>query len=123
MKLCIKKAGMDPKTMWVHSFRKAFRKIVRKADIDDDDKEQLMGHAIKGSRQAYYDRNDIDQIRKCYEKCSFGRETPQSEVSKLRKQLEDEQTKRVYHEIRLEKLEKELEATRNMLKEMLAKQQ
>ena len=118
-KKCVKRAGMDPKTIWVHSFRKAFRKIVRQADIDDDDKEQLMGHAIKGSRQAYYDRHDLELIRQAYEKCNFSRELPQSETTKLRKQLEEEQTKRAVNEVRLEKLEKELEATSNMLKELL----
>lgn len=93
-KKCVKRAGFDPKTIWVHSFRKAFRKIVRQADIDDDDKEQLMGHVIKGSRQAYYDRHDTELILKAYEKCNFTREIPKSEISKLRAQLESEQEAR-----------------------------
>jgi integrase len=120
-KKCVKRAGLDPKTIWVHSFRKAFRKIVRQADIDDDDKEQLMGHAIKGSRSSYYDRHDLDLIQRAYERCNFSRETPQSETTKLRKQLEDEQTKRAVNEMRLGKLEKELEDTRKLLKEILEK--
>jgi integrase len=121
VKRCVKEAGFDPKTMWTHSFRKAFRKIVRQTNIDDDDKEQLMGHVIKGSRQAYYDRKDVDLIKKAYQKCNFAREVPEGEVTKLRKQLEDEQSKRMFNEMRLEKLESELEATRRLLKEMLEK--
>jgi integrase len=85
VKSCAKKAGFDPKTMWVHSLRKAFRKIVRQANIDDDDdKEQLMGHAIKGSREAYYDKKDIPLIMEAYKKCNFTRELPNSEIEKVR---------------------------------------
>ncbi|MDH5460054.1 MAG: tyrosine-type recombinase/integrase, partial [Candidatus Bathyarchaeota archaeon] len=47
VKMCVKRAGFDPATMWTHTIRKAFRKIVRQTDIDDDDKEQLMGHVIQ----------------------------------------------------------------------------
>jgi len=121
VKMCVERAGFDPKTMWTHSLRKAFRKIVRQASIDDDDKEQLMGHSIKGSRQAYFDRKDVGLIREAYLKCNFVREVPEGEVTKLRKRLENEQSKRLLNEMRLEKLERELETTRKMLKEMLEK--
>ncbi len=83
VKNCCRKAGLDPKTIWTHSIRKAFRKIVRQTDMDDDDKEQLMGHVIKGSRQAYYDNKDVEVIQKAYQKCSFSREVPKSETDKL----------------------------------------
>jgi len=116
VKMCVERAGFDTKTVWTNTIRKAFRKIVRQANIDDDDKEQLMGHVIQGSRQAYYDKKDVELIRKAYEKCNFAREVPESETTKLRKQLEDEQTKRLLNEMRLEKLEKELETTRGLLK-------
>ena len=119
VKMCIKRAGFDPKTMWTHSLRKAFRKIVRKADIDDEDKEMMMGHRLKGSREAYFDRHDVKMIVDAYQKCNFAKEVPEGEVTKLRKQLEDEQSKRMFNEMRLEKLESELEATRRLLKEML----
>ncbi len=90
VKMCVERAGFDPKTMWTHSLRKAFRKIVRQTPIDDDDKEQLMGHVIKGSRQAYFDRKDVDLIRKAYQKCNFNREIPESEVEILRKKSESQ---------------------------------
>lgn len=119
VKMCVKRAGFDPKSITTHTLRKAFRKIVRQTDIDDDDKEQLMGHVISGSRQAYYDRKDVELIRKAYQKCNFQREVPESEVTKLRKQLEDEQSRRALNELRMEKLEKELENTRKLLTQIL----
>lgn len=105
MHKCTSRAGFDPKTMWPHSLRKAFRKIVRQADIDDDDKEQLMGHAIQGSREAYFDRHEVELIKAAYEKCNFAREVPRSEVTKLRQQLEDKTTQMQGLEKRIELLE------------------
>ena len=89
VKMCVKRAGLNPATIWTHNIRKAFRKIVRQTNIDDDDKEQLMGHVIPGSRASYFDKKDIPLIMKAYEQCNFSRELPESEVAKLRKQLED----------------------------------
>lgn len=120
-KKCVRRAGLDPKTMWVHSFRKAFRKIVRQADIDDDTKEELMGHVLRGSREAYFDRNSVDLVQKAYERCNFSRELPQSETGKLKKQLEEEQVKRAVTESRLSRLEQELESMRDLLKQTLEK--
>jgi len=88
-KNCVRKAGLNAGSMWTHSIRKAFRKIVRQADIDDDDKEQLMGHVIKGSRQSYYDNKDVDMILSAYRKANFTREVPKSETDKLRNQIEE----------------------------------
>jgi integrase/recombinase XerD len=119
VKNCCRKAGLDPKTIWTHSIRKAFRKIVRQADIDDDDKEELMGHVIKGSREAYYDKKDAEVILAAYSKCNFSREIPKSEVTKLRQQLETEQTKSAMYEARLNSLETQFENTRKMLRDLL----
>jgi len=108
VKMCVKRAGFDRDTISTHTIRKAFRKIVRQANIDDDDKEQLMGHVIPGSRQAYFDKKDVELFREAYLKCNFTREQPQSEVTKLRKQLENSETKRLLQETRLETLEKQV---------------
>ena len=105
VKNCSKKAGLNPQNMWTHSIRKAFRKIVRQADIDDDDKEELMGHVIKGSRQSYYDSKDVDVILAAYRKCNFVREIPESETEKLRTQIEDMTKSRDNLEKRIEFLE------------------
>jgi len=88
VKNCVRKAGLNPQSMWTHSIRKSFRKIVRQAEIDDDDKEELMGHVIKGSRQSYYDNKDVDTILTAYRKCNFTREVPKSEIDKLKVQIE-----------------------------------
>jgi hypothetical protein len=91
--MCIERAGFGRKTITTHTIRKAFRKVVRQTDTDDYDKEQLMDRVISGSRQAYYDQKDVELIKKAYRKCNFQREVLESEVTKLRKQLEDEQNK------------------------------
>ncbi|MCK4478426.1 tyrosine-type recombinase/integrase [Candidatus Bathyarchaeota archaeon] len=105
VKKCVKRTGFDPKTITTHTIRKAFRKIVRQTNIDDDDKEQLMGHVISGSRAAYYDRKDMDLIKKAYQHCNFTRETPHSETLKLRDQLETERVERASLEKRIDALE------------------
>lgn len=90
VKNCVRKVGLDPRSIWTHTIRKAFRKVVRQApDLDDDDREQLMGHTIKGSRDSYYDRNDEALIDAAYRKCNFTRVVPASEVTKLRAQIEE----------------------------------
>lgn len=106
VKMCVERAGFDRKTISTHTIRKAFRKIVRRADIrDDDDKEQLMGHQLKQSREAYYDKNDVELIKKAYQKCNFTREVPESEMTKLKHQLDSEQAYRLSLEKRIELLE------------------
>lgn len=118
VKMCVERAGFNPRTITTHTIRKAFRKIVRQTDIDDDDKEQLMGHVIAGSRQAYYDQKDVELIKKAYQKCNFQRDVPESEVTKLRKQLEDSETKRMMQEARLETLENQVTNLIQQIKQM-----
>jgi len=105
VKTCTKRAGFNPKSLSTHTIRKSFRKIVRQTNIDDDDKEQLMGHVIPGSREAYYDEKDTGLILKAYQKCNFIREVPESEMVKLKQQLEGEQKYRLSLEKRIELLE------------------
>ena len=118
VKMCVERAGFNPKTITTHTIRKAFRKIVRQTDIDDDDKEQLMGHVISGSRQAYYDRKDVELIKKAYQKCNFQRDVPESEITKLRKQLEDSETQRLMTQTRLENLEKQFKNLAEQLRQL-----
>jgi integrase len=119
VKNCVKKAGLNEQSMWTHSIRKAFRKIVRQADIDDDDKEQLMGHVIRGSRQSYYDAKDVDVILAAYRKCNFTREVPKGELEKLREQLLNEHTQRALNEEKINSLETQLYAMQKTLKQLL----
>jgi len=101
-------AGLDPHSIWVHTIRKAFRKVLTQSQIDDDTKEQLMGHVLKGSRQAYYDNKDADTIQKLYEQCNFSREIPKSEIQKLVKN-------EVSQDMKIEALEAELKKTKKTL--------
>jgi len=92
VKMCTERAGFKPRTISTHTIRKAFRKIVRRTDIDDDDKEQLMGHVIQGSREAYYDKKDVELIREAYQKCNFTREILESNYVKMKNELEQLQS-------------------------------
>jgi predicted nuclease with TOPRIM domain len=94
---------------------------VRQGDIDDDSKEMMMGHVLKGSRQAYFDGKDVETMQKEYEKCNFTREVPKSEITKIREQLETSESKNARLEDRLNSLEAQYEANTKMLKELLDK--
>jgi len=116
VKMCVGRAGFNPKTMWTHSLRKSFRKVVRQAPIDDDDKEQLMGHVIKGSRQAYFDRKDVDLIRKAYQKCNFTREIPESNHVKMKNELDQLRMEKMSLEKRVDGLEQTLQEVLRQLR-------
>ena len=121
VKNCVRKAGFKREAVTTHTIRKSFRKIVRQTNIDDDTKEELMGHVLQGSREAYFDKKDVDLIKKAYQKCNFQREVPESEVTKLRKQLENSETKRLLQETRLETLENQVKNLITQLREMTEK--
>jgi len=89
VKMCVERAGFDVKTISTHTLRKAFRKVVRQTNIDDDTKEELLGHTIRGSREAYFDRKDIELIREEYLKCNFAREVSESNHIRMKRQLEE----------------------------------
>ena len=111
VKMCVKRAGFEPGTITTHTLRKAFRKIVRQAPIDDDDKEQLMGHVISGSRQAYYDKKDIELIKEAYLKCNFVRGVGRvsMEVSELKAENLDLKSRLHRVELEITELKKTLE--------------
>jgi site-specific recombinase XerD len=99
-KRCIRRAGFDGKTMWVHSLRKAFKAELRKANIQEEISECLMGHRLKNSRENYMNRNDaLNDLREVYEKADFSREGKsqearhENEIQGLRQQLVDEREK------------------------------
>jgi len=116
VKMCVERAGFNPKTISTHTLRKAFRKIVRQANIDDDDKEQLMGHVITGSRQAYFDKKDVELIREAYLKCNFTREIPESNHVRMKSQIEQQQAQIMGLNDMLEELRKELATVKSELK-------
>lgn len=101
-KKCIRRAGFDPKTMWIHSLRKAFRKTIRKSDADHDWQEAVFGHKLPGSQQNYWDTHDIEFFVEQYEKVDFTREGKHLELEPLQKGLVRQtlQTETLREEIR-----------------------
>jgi len=111
VKSCVRRAGLDAKNIWVHTIRKAFKRVVRHTSLDDEFKEAIMGHVLEGSRENYFSRNEPEEIAQEYMKIDFSREVPETKVQKqaeeierLRRQVEElnESQKRM-----LEKAEKE----------------
>lgn len=123
VKMCVERAGLDPKSISTHTIRKSFRKIVRRADIrDDDDREQLMGHQLKQSREAYYDKNDVELIKKAYHRCSFTREVPESEVTKLLRRLETEESKSSGYKTELQEMKQRFQNLEKRVEEFIKRE-
>ena len=111
VKGAVRRAGLDPETFWVHTIRRAFKRVVRHSLLDDEFKEAIMGHVLEGSRENYFSRNEPEEIAQEYMKIDFSREVPETKVQKqaeeierLRRQVEElnESQKRMF-----EKAEKE----------------
>ncbi len=72
VKASARRAGLDPKSIWVHCFRKSFRKVLNATpQIDEDTKEALMGHKLPGSRGSYFDYHDEDEVMSKYMQADF----------------------------------------------------
>jgi integrase/uncharacterized coiled-coil protein SlyX len=79
------RAGMNGEKIWVHLLRKAFAKVLRHSPtIDDETKEALMGHKLRGSQGNYFDYHDIIQVAKLYNECDWG-----SGTATITKKLEE----------------------------------
>lgn len=80
VKGCVRRAGLDPKTIWVHTIRRAFKRVVRHSSLDSEFKEAIMGHVLEGSRENYFSRNEPSEIAAEYKKIDFSREIPESKT-------------------------------------------
>jgi len=116
VKEAVRRAGLDEKGIWVHSLRKAFRKVVRRTNIDDEHKEQLMGHALEGSREAYFDRHATEEIMEAYMKCDFTREVLQNNHARMRTEIEQLQAQNLSFAGMVEELRRELATVKTELK-------
>ncbi len=83
VKLAAKKADLDPSSVWTHSLRKSFRKVLNSSRMDEDTKEALMGHRLPGSRENYFDYHDEDEIATKYMSADFSLHSPQARLTKL----------------------------------------
>lgn len=54
-----------------HCLRKAFESALRNSGIDVDHREFLMGHVLPGSKDTYYDRSKVEELRSQYTKVQF----------------------------------------------------
>jgi site-specific recombinase XerD len=113
VKGCVRRAGLDPKTIWVHTIRRAFESVVRHSSLDFEFKEAVMGHALEGSRENYFSCNDPQEIEQEYLKIDFGREIPESKVQKQAEEIE-----KLKKELR--DRDKKLEMWQNYMKEQMA---
>ena len=85
VKFLAERAGLDPKRVWPHCLRKAFRKILYV--INEDVAEALMGHRLPGSRGNYFDYHDIDFIMKDYLSADWSR-TESSQFTRMEAEIE-----------------------------------
>lgn len=84
------RAGLNGERIWVHVLRKAFRKVLREnTSMDDETREALMGHKLRGSQGNYFDYHDILAIAKNYMACDWTRGNV-SKVANLTNKVEDQ---------------------------------
>jgi len=88
VKGCVKRAGLNPKNIWVHTIRKAFKRVVRHTSLDDEFKEAIMGHVLEGSRENYFSRNEPEEIAQEYMKIDFSRQIPESKAQRQAEEIE-----------------------------------
>lgn len=93
-------AGLQPSQIWPHLLRKTFKKVLNKAEIDDDTREALMGHRIPGSRENYFDRHDLADVATRYSQCDFSNTT-----EKTMEQLQEQEDKMLDMDRRIVELE------------------
>ena len=72
VKRAARKAGLrEWRDVTPHCLRKAFESALRNSGIDTDDREFLMGHVLSGSKDAYYDRSKVEELRSKYSNVRF----------------------------------------------------
>lgn len=97
VKTVARRAGLNPESIWPHTLRKTFRKVLNSPNvsIDEDTREALMGHKLPGSRGNYFDYHDSQEIAEKYLQADFSRnggngrlQSLEQENAKLRDALE-----------------------------------
>jgi len=109
VKTAARRVGIDPKTIWTHCLRKAYRKVLNNAELDEDTREALMGHLPPGARASYFDLHDEAEIGEKYLRARFDSEG----VAEAR--LEEQATKITDLRTEVETIRKELAERTTML--------
>jgi len=115
VKSSARKIGLDPRSVWTHTLRKSFRKVLNASQIDEDTKEALMGRRLPGSRENYFDSHDLDEMIRKYMTADF---SASKKTEDLQKDLEASKAE-------IERLRADLvlaHSGRRMLEEELASQ-
>ncbi len=115
-KRAVRRAELNPDSFWVHSLRKGFKKVVRKASIDEEFKEAIMGHVLPGSRENCFDRHDIDELAQEYMKINFTREIPENNHTKMRTKMDQLEAQNLSLAGMVEELRRELASMKTELK-------
>ena len=105
--------GLDPSTVWAHLLRKSFRNVLRRAGLEEDVCEALMGHTLPNSQGSYFDSADMEQARDEYERAGpyFSRVD-----HKKVEQLEEEIPKR---DMEIQSLKKQVEKLQGQVQMMM----
>ena len=120
VKNAAKQIGIDPKTIWPHSLRKAFRKTLYQSGVDLDVAEAMMGHKLPASRGNYFDYHDLSFLKEQYMKGFWERiqidkiRKLEGELSELRKELEEAKLKQVKYKKEEEFLEKFIKSLKKL---------
>jgi len=121
VKAAAKNTGLDPRSIWTHTLRKSFRKVLNAThELDEDTKEALMGHSLPGSRGNYFDVHDIDEIAAKYMKANFGSGFDiKSELEQRDRTIEDLHQRLAQYETQIRRIAKlsddEIEAVRQLI--------
>jgi len=121
------RSGMNGERIWVHVLRKSFRKVLRASPtMDEETREALMGHKLRGSQGNYFDYHDIVQVAKLYMECDWSQgsgtkingltrqvETQDQTIKNLETELQkyklSERTQEKQHDDRIKALEEKFE--------------
>jgi integrase len=91
VKTCIERARLPTDQINFHSFRRGFRSVLRNTSTitDNELKESLMGHRLKGSQEYYFYRDPLESARE-YAKCDFSEPHPEKDRALAEKDKEIE---------------------------------
>jgi len=113
VKTAAHQVGLDPSTIWAHLLRKSFRNVLRRAGLEEDVCEALMGHTLPNSQSSYFDNSDMEQAKDEYQSA----EPYFSQVDhKKVEQLEEEIPKR---DMEIQSLKNQIEKMQGQIDMML----
>jgi len=91
IKGCIRRAFFPTDQINFHSLRRGFRSVVRNTTgiTDNEFKEAIMGHKLKGSQENYFDKDPLE-FAKNYAYCDFSEPQPEKDKALTQSQKEIE---------------------------------